>query len=52
MLRLQRPSLLEGIAMRRRLMQALENEKTFTIGVICLGVFSVAMVLVALFLLK
>jgi hypothetical protein len=35
--------------MRRRLAQTLENETAFTIGVICLGLFPVAIVLTALF---
>lgn len=35
--------------MRRRLAQIFENETTFTIGVICLGCFPVAVLLAVLF---
>ena len=35
--------------MHRRLAQIFENETAFTVGVICLGLFPVAMVLAALF---
>ena len=34
--------------MRRRLTQTFENETAFTIGVICLGLFPVAIVLTVL----
>jgi len=36
--------------MYRRLAQIFENETAFTVGVICLGLFPVAMILAALFI--
>ena len=50
MLRLQRLRHLEGWAMRRRLMRALESDRAFAIAVICLGLFPVAVVVAVLFL--
>jgi hypothetical protein len=39
----------KGIGMHRRLMKAFENETAFAIGVICLGLCSLAMLLAAFF---
>jgi hypothetical protein len=37
------------MAVRRRLGQTFENEKTFTVGVICLGLLPIVMTLAVLF---
>jgi hypothetical protein len=38
------------VALYRHLAQIFENETAFTVGVVCLGLFPIAMVLAILFL--